>query len=58
MQTDTKLRRTQVVNVSKRQQHGAGDHGHERLDDELGVEVDAVERADTARRGVREEDAV
>jgi len=26
--------------------------------DELGVEVDAIERADAARRGVREEDAV
>jgi len=33
----------------------AGTDGHERLEDEPRVEVDAVERADTSRRRVREQ---
>jgi len=32
--------------------------GHERLEDEPRVEVDAVQRADTSRRRVREETTV
>ena len=32
--------------------------GHERLEDEPRVEIDAVQRADTSRRRVREQPAV
>jgi len=40
------------------EQHGARSHSHQRLHDELGVKVDAIESADAARRRVREENAV
>ena len=40
------------------EQDGARADGHQRLEDETGVEVDAVESADAARRRIGEELAV